>query len=265
MGTWLWGYKDNKSIKSRRIRNLSVKRSHTSKGNFFGCVEYFSLSAEKNPERGRQTFKMRSSMSLPIGGKRISSRPANNATALALLVLSSSIASVLAADGTYIPWGYQTGVLPYTPPSSPNRPPEANNDDTYAGDLFYSPTTNLLYITGGTYSGSNFDAAEAGEYSQFHLPASDCYVAAIRFPSPGDASTIDDAQKQPQGSVPGYTDGAIGGGKDGELMFTARYGTTDVPDVCSAIVPIRLGTAPTTPGTPAAATNSDHMVARGDS
>lgn len=199
-----------------------------------------------------------------IGGRKGCIRPAKKATSLALLVLASAMASVLAADSTYIPWGYQTGVLPYTPPSSPNRPPEANNDDTYAGDLFYSPTTNLLYITGGTYSGSNFDAAEAGQDSQFHLPASDCYVAAIRFPSPGDSSTIDDAkQQQGSSSVPGYTDSAIGGGKDGELMFTARYGATEVPDVCSAIVPIRLGTAPTTPGTPAAATNSDHMVAIG--
>ena len=193
-------------------------------------------------------------------------RPATATTnnpMLALLILSSAVSSAVAADG-YIPWGWQSGVLPYKAPGSQNRPPEANNDDTYAGDLFYSPTTNLLYLTGGTYSGSNFDFAEAGENSQFHLPASDCYVAAIRFPSPGDDSTIDDAPGSGSSTVPDYTDSTTGsGGKDGELMFTARYGATAVPDVCSSIVPIRLGTAPTTPGAPAKATQSDHMVAIG--
>lgn len=151
-------------------------------------------------------------------------------------------------------WGYQTGVLPYTPPSSPNSQPEANNDDTYAGDLYYNPDTNLLYITGGTYSSSNFDTAESGQNSAFHLTASDCYVAAIRPPSDDD-KTIDDA----------FGNNPIGGGKDGELMFSARYGTTAVPDVCSTLVPVRLGTPPTAPNTPATATDSDHLVAIGHS
>jgi len=178
-----------------------------------------------------------------------------------LLCSALAVATAAAAD-PYVPWGYQTGILPYTVPSVANRPPEANNDDTYAGDVLYSSETNLLYITGGTYSGSNFDAAEpgkagAGQTSQFHLPASDCYVAAIRFPSPGD-STIDDAN-----GVPEFTDSTNGvGGRDGELMFTARYGVPSVPDVCSSVVPVRLGTPPSG-GVPKGATSSDHLVAIG--